>query len=114
MIMPSPDFTRKRSVLYHKIPASPQARKSTPGRAQKQKRKKPSFFLPAFPNGGEEEIRTLDPHVANVMLYQLSYFPKKENAHIISNRESAIKHFLQIFLAPLSTSIKLEESGVRA
>ena len=26
-------------------------------------------------NGGEEEIRTLDPHVANVMLYQLSYFP---------------------------------------
>ena len=25
--------------------------------------------------GGEEEIRTLDPHVANVMLYQLSYFP---------------------------------------
>ena len=31
------------------------------------------------PNGGEEEIRTLDPHVANVMLYQLSYFPKGEN-----------------------------------
>ena len=27
------------------------------------------------PIGGEEEIRTLDPHVANVMLYQLSYFP---------------------------------------
>ena len=26
-------------------------------------------------DGGEEEIRTLDPHVANVMLYQLSYFP---------------------------------------
>ena len=25
--------------------------------------------------GGEEEIRTPDPHVANVMLYQLSYFP---------------------------------------
>ena len=36
------------------------------------------------------------------MLYQLSYFPKKENAHIISNRESAIKHFLQIFLAVMS------------
>ena len=30
-------------------------------------------------NGGEEEIRTLDPHVANVMLYQLSYFPIREN-----------------------------------
>ena len=29
--------------------------------------------------GGEEEIRTLDPHVANVMLYQLSYFPIREN-----------------------------------
>ena len=27
------------------------------------------------PNGGEDEIRTHDPHVANVMLYQLSYFP---------------------------------------
>ena len=27
------------------------------------------------PDGGEEEIRTPDPHVANVMLYQLSYFP---------------------------------------
>ena len=34
-----------------------------------------------FPKlGGEEEIRTLDPHVANVMLYQLSYFPKTENS----------------------------------
>ena len=29
--------------------------------------------------GGEERIRTADPHVANVMLYQLSYFPKGEN-----------------------------------
>ena len=29
--------------------------------------------------GGEEEIRTLDPHVANVMLYQLSYFPIRGN-----------------------------------
>ena len=28
--------------------------------------------------GGEEEIRTPDPHVANVMLYQLSYFPKNK------------------------------------
>ena len=27
-------------------------------------------------NGGEEEIRTLDPRVANAMLYQLSYFPE--------------------------------------
>ena len=37
--------------------------------------------LPRFlPNGGEEEIRTLDPHVANVMLYQLSYFPIRGNA----------------------------------
>ena len=26
-------------------------------------------------NGGAEEIRTPDPHVANVMLYQLSYCP---------------------------------------
>ena len=25
--------------------------------------------------GGEEGIRTLDPRVANAMLYQLSYFP---------------------------------------
>ena len=33
-----------------------------------------------LPNGGEEEIRTLDPHVANVMLYQLSYFPIRENS----------------------------------
>ena len=30
-------------------------------------------------NGGEEGIRTLDPHVANVMLYQLSYFPIRGN-----------------------------------
>ena len=30
-------------------------------------------------SGGEEEIRTLDPHVANVMLYQLSYFPIRGN-----------------------------------
>lgn len=35
-----------------------------------------SRFQSFLPNGGEEEIRTLDPHVANVMLYQLSYFPK--------------------------------------
>ena len=27
--------------------------------------------------GGEEEIRTPDPRVANAMLYQLSYFPMK-------------------------------------
>ena len=27
-------------------------------------------------NGGAEEIRTPDPHVANVMLYQLSYRPE--------------------------------------
>ena len=26
-------------------------------------------------NGGAEGIRTLGPHVANVMLYQLSYRP---------------------------------------
>ena len=37
-----------------------------------------------FWNGGEEEIRTPDPHVANVMLYQLSYFPIRAKAtHII-------------------------------
>ena len=42
-------------------------------------------------DGGEEEIRTPDPHVANVMLYQLSYFPKfTETALIISY--SAISH----------------------
>ena len=35
-------------------------------------------------NGGEEEIRTLDPHVANVMLYQLSYFPMRLLVCIIS------------------------------
>ena len=29
--------------------------------------------------GGEERIRTADPHVANVMLYQLSYVPVTEN-----------------------------------
>ena len=28
-----------------------------------------------FGDGGEERIRTADPHVANVMLYQLSFFP---------------------------------------
>ena len=33
------------------------------------------YRIERFFNGGEEEIRTLDPHVANVMLYQLSYFP---------------------------------------
>ena len=27
--------------------------------------------------GGAEGIRTLDPYVANVMLYQLSYCPKR-------------------------------------
>lgn len=38
-------------------------------------------------NGGEEEIRTLDPHVANVMLYQLSYFPfAKNGAKYIKSR----------------------------
>ena len=36
----------------------------------------PSAVQTFQPNGGEEEIRTPDPHVANVMLYQLSYFPK--------------------------------------
>ncbi len=36
-------------------------------------------------DGGEEEIRTPDPHVANVMLYQLSYFPLAENGNSISN-----------------------------
>ena len=30
-------------------------------------------------DGGAEEIRTLDPHVANVVLYQLSYRPLKED-----------------------------------
>ena len=32
-------------------------------------------------DGGEEEIRTLDPHVANVMLYQLSYFPMQKRVY---------------------------------
>ena len=34
-------------------------------------------------NGGEEEIRTLDPHVANVMLYQLSYFPISKKRRVL-------------------------------
>ena len=38
-----------------------------------------SHFRRCRENGGEEEIRTLDPHVANVMLYQLSYFPIRGN-----------------------------------
>ena len=37
--------------------------------------------VPTVVNGGAEEIRTLDPHVANVVLYQLSYRPiKKEHS----------------------------------
>ena len=35
----------------------------------------PNMGETCLKDGGEEEIRTLDPHVANVMLYQLSYFP---------------------------------------
>ena len=35
-----------------------------------------SVARPRLEDGGEEEIRTLDPRVANAMLYQLSYFPK--------------------------------------
>ena len=45
-------------------------------RETEKKSARPLFCRPnAFLDGGEEEIRTLDPHVANVMLYQLSYFP---------------------------------------
>ena len=53
----------------------------TEGNSNVQKTKRPQSNLRSFalPNGGEEEIRTLDPHVANVMLYQLSYFPIREN-----------------------------------
>ncbi len=38
-------------------------------------------------SGGAEEARTLDPHVANVVLYQLSYRPmKKEHSiYLIGN-----------------------------
>ena len=41
-----------------------------------------SGFL-SLRDGGEEEIRTLDPHVANVMLYQLSYFPMSRKRRIL-------------------------------
>ena len=33
---------------------------------------------PYFTDGGAKGIRTPDPHVANVMLYQLSYRPKRK------------------------------------
>lgn len=37
--------------------------------------------------GGAEEARTLDPHVANVVLYQLSYRPvqKELTVYLIGN-----------------------------
>ena len=51
------------------------------------KNKKGGWFrnwnFATFSNGGEEEIRTLDPHVANVMLYQLSYFPMGQKRRVI-------------------------------
>ncbi len=34
-------------------------------------------------NGGAEGIRTLDPHVANVVLSQLSYCPTKSGRRIL-------------------------------
>ena len=34
-------------------------------------------------HGGAEGIRTLDPYVANVMLYQLSYRPKRRPRQIV-------------------------------
>lgn len=47
----------------------------------------PTLRAIAMKDGGEEEIRTLDPHVANVMLYQLSYFPfAKNGAKYIKSR----------------------------
>ena len=36
--------------------------------------------LANFASGGDEGIRTLGPHVANVMLSQLSYIPTKYGA----------------------------------
>ena len=45
-------------------------------------RPRAAFFCVPF-IGGEEEIRTPDPHVANVMLYQLSYFPNSLKRRIL-------------------------------
>ncbi len=42
-------------------------------------------FLEKRSFGGAEGIRTLDPYVANVMLYQLSYRPKR---HLLGNRRA--------------------------
>ena len=54
--------------------------------AEQIEREQPFFrfrHLISHVNGGEEEIRTLDPHVANVMLYQLSYFPNPWKRRIV-------------------------------
>jgi hypothetical protein len=44
-----------------------------------QKRKVRICTLTWYHDGGDEGIRTLGPHVANVMLSQLSYIPIGEN-----------------------------------
>ena len=45
-------------------------------------------------HGGDEGIRTLGPHVANVMLSQLSYIPTGCRAEA----QSSILHLLQMFV----------------
>ena len=64
--MKSGESVDKEETVRHTVPKN-------------KKRGAPSIMARAasvfHQNGGEEEIRTLDPHVANVMLYQLSYFP---------------------------------------
>ena len=53
-------------------------------KAQQTPKKEEKNGIPPFHDGGEERIRTADPHVANVMLYQLSYFPVVETANSVS------------------------------
>ena len=69
-------------------------------------------------NGGEEGIRTLDPHVANVMLYQLSYFPinEKNPLYYTISPMCAQPHFCLLFLVScrLPTLTHFHRCGLQA
>ena len=78
-----PSSTAKRPSLGSRRDWQRQSRKCPVLRVFAAKRKRPAVveFTAGRVKlgGGAEGIRTPDPYVANVMLYQLSYSPRSEN-----------------------------------
>ena len=66
-------------------------------RAQSMQNGPGIFPRPLHFRGGDEGIRTLGPHVANVMLSQLSYIPTKVSAFAQGNSLPHLKEIVNSF-----------------